>query len=606
MHKKITKLLSITLTISMLFSISAFAEEPGTIRDMAYEEWLAEQENISDSASTAESDMEPVKVISQEQEVNAAPQAHEAEGTGNTSLDAILKEKGTYDLRNEVNRDRLAYDVTDSISSDGITELSEPVTDSVSSDNIMELSAPTAGLLPAIYNEESLVNGEISTDTVIVFFYNDTVDDDVTITGRYVDGNAVPYILGEIDGGFVMQITEPGSYQLYYQIEDSTGAFSRTIMYSIDVVAAAEQYQVFEGSFRSASDSATYNFSIDFSQMDSAAVCLVKKGYVGTNIKVYDEGGSQIFVRATTKRQAKNWGFIDKPSANATVCNYTVVATPSAYENRASDYRIIIGDKNDTELMMSGIENTVLLEQYYEAQNNLQHSDYAPNIGEYWYKYKRESTSVITILSNVKDIRFKILDISSQRVMFDSASNSDTHKTTFTGSGAWTCAEKARLTTVVGTEYYLVVYCTNPNASLPIRDGSTMSTAVGNPVMCPGGTTIEPGRSVTARSSGYSSTTTFTVDGNNLPNTAQIVDVTLHGVLMSRIERWRLIAPNSSSWSYNNSSFYPSVDMGYQVDTSNNAYLKGTWSAAFMSPSSTSSVTFTPEYTFSYYYEYGD
>lgn len=97
-----------------------------------------------------------------------------------------------------------------------------------------------------------------------------------------------------------------------------------------------------------------------------------------------------------------------------------------------------------------------------------------------------------------------------------------------------------------------------------------------------------------------------TVQGDNLPNTAQIVDVTLHGVLMSRIERWRLIAPNSSSWSYNNSSFYPSVDMGYQVDTSNNAYLKGTWSAAFMSPSSTSSVTFTPEYTFSYYYEYGD
>ena len=46
-----------------------------------------------------------------------------------------------------------------------------------------------------------------------------------------------------------------------------------------------------------------------------------------------------------------------------TVCNYTVVATPNSYEDRASDYRIIVGDKNDTELMMSGIENTVLLDQ---------------------------------------------------------------------------------------------------------------------------------------------------------------------------------------------------------------------------------------------------
>ncbi len=531
MYKRITKLLSITLTLSLLFSVTVFAEESSAIRDMTYEEWLAEQEGVSDSASAVEADMEPVKVVSQEQEVSAVAHTHETESTGNTPLDDILEEKGTFELKKEINRDRLAYDVTDSISSD----------------DIMELSAPTAGLLPAIYNEESLVDGEISTDTVLVFFFNDTVDDDVTVVGRYVDGSAVPYILGEIDGGFVMQITEPGDYQLYYQIEDSTGAFSRVVRYAITVVAvpAVEKYQVFEGSFSSASGSATYNFSIDFNQMDSAAVCLVKKGYVGTSIKVYDESGNQIFARATTKRQAKNWGFIDKPSADATVCNYTVVATPNAYENRASDYRIIVGDKNDTELMMSGVENTVLLEQYYEAQNNLQHNDYAPNVGEYWYKYKRESTSVITILSNVDDIRFKILDISSQGVMFDSAAEPDTHKTTFTGSGAWTCAEKARLTTVVGTEYYLVVYCTNPNESLPLREGSTMSTAVGNPVMCQGGATIEPGRSVTARSSGYSTTTTFAVQGDNLPKTGQIVDVTLHGVLMSRIERWRLIAPNS-------------------------------------------------------------
>ena len=53
---------------------------------------------------------------------------------------------------------------------------------------------------------------------------------------------------------------------------------------------------------------------------------------------------------------------------------------------------------------MSGIENTVLLDQYYESKVNLQNNSYVPNVGEYWYKYKRNSTSVITILSSATDI----------------------------------------------------------------------------------------------------------------------------------------------------------------------------------------------------------
>ena len=51
-------------------------------------------------------------------------------------------------------------------------------------------------------------------------------------------------------------------------------------------------------------------FSIDFSQMDSAAVCLVRKGYVGTNIKVYDENGNQVLNKGTNYEQAKKLGGI--------------------------------------------------------------------------------------------------------------------------------------------------------------------------------------------------------------------------------------------------------------------------------------------------------
>ena len=39
-------------------------------------------------------------------------------------------------------------------------------------------------------------------------------------------------------------------------------------------------------------------------------------------------------------------------------------------------------------------------------------------------------------------------------------------------------------------------------------------------------------------------------------------------------------------------------------DSSSNAKLKGTWSVAFQS--SSSSYTFIPSYSVSYYYEYGD
>lgn len=587
--KKLTKFFAFTLVICMLFSTTTttvFAEE--TISNMTYEEWLVEQENSNSDTTVEEMDLEPVRVVTEENQTQAYSMEY-AERVGFRTLDTIFENAEKVELDDTVSMDSAA----------------ENLTDSISVDNGKERTAPTASLIPVIVNEDSLSDGQITTDTWIAFFYNDTDDDEDTIVARYVDGSAVDYILGEIDGGFVIQITDPGTYYLYYQVEDSAGEYSRVVGYSIEVIEAPveEEYQVFEGSFTSAEDSATYSFSIDFSQMDSAAVCLVRKGYVGTNIKVYDEDGNQVLNIGTSSRQAKNWGYIDKPSDDATVCNYTVVAIPNSYQDQASDYRIVAGDKSDTELMMSGIENTVLLDQYYESEVNLQNNSYVPNVGEYWYKYKRNSTSVITILSSVTDIRFKILNVDTLAVMYDSATDDETHKTSFLGSGGWCCAEKARLNTVVGTEYYLVVYCTNPTEGVSLRTGS-MATAVGNPVMCAATTKIVPGTSVTATGSGYSSTKTFSVTGSDIADTAQVRSIYLYGTTMSNIKRWRLMAPNKSSWVTNESDFYPSIDFNFVKDSTNNAYLKGTWSVAFQS--SASSYTFTPYYSVTYYYEYGD
>lgn len=592
--RKMAKFIAYVLMLCVLFSTSALAQEPVT--NMTYDEWLEEQANIG--SDFEETDLEPVRAEANENDTVQAQSAESSENIGNSemrSLESVLKDLEKIEPDEEIIADKTAKDLTDSITID----------------MGMARTAPVADLIPIILNEESLIDGKITTETRIGFVYNDSDEDLDTIVNRYVGGSAVDYIWAEIEEGFIIQITDPGTYELYYQVEDSAGEMSEAIGFRIEVISATsteepeepEKYQVFEGSFASAEDTATYNFSVDFTQMDSAAVCLVRKGYVGTKIKVYDEAGNEVLQRGTNNRQAKNWGYIDRPSADATVCNYTVVAEPNPYENRASDYRIIVGDKKETELMMSGIENTVLLEQYYHSKTNLQNNYYVPNVGEYWYKFRRNPTSVITIVSDSSTVRFKVLEADTLHEEFDSANDPDTHSTKFMSGSAWTNAEKARLTTEVGKDYYLVVYCTNPDESVSLRTG-TMATAVGNPFVRPASVRISPGISVTATSSGYSSTRTFSVDGDNIPNTGRVESVYLYGARMSEISRWRLMAPESSFWFVNGTSHDPEVELDYIKDSEKNEKLKGNWGMAFQA--SNSNYTFTPSLSISYFHEYGD
>lgn len=621
MIKETFKFISLILIFCMLMPIVVSAEESRTIKNMEYEEWLAEQDGIDDSFEEVQTDMEPVKISLDKQKEASNVSAIYREGIGgNKPLDSILKEKGKYELDREVNLGSAAENITSSITGSiepandenlGAGTISGNIVGSTdggiqTNDLSLARTAPTPGLIPVVINEESLVNGEITTETILVFLYDDTDADGDAIVGRYVDGSAVDFILGEINGGFVMQITEPGTYLLIYQVEDSAGEFSRMLMFSINVLEAPAngEYQVFEGSFSSENDTATYNFSIDFTEMRSAAVCLVRKGYVEAKLEIFDENGNQVLQEKTTSHSAKDWGYIDKPSADATVCNYTVVVKPYPYINRASDYRIIIGDKTDTELMMSGIENTVLLEQYYFAKGNMENSSYVPNVGEYWYKYRRDSTSVITILSDVTDIRFQIVDANTLKVRFDSAEDSGTHRD-IVGNIVWVSAEKARLNTVVGREYYLVVYSTNPNPDLPLRTGN-MSTAVGNPVMTRGNKTVALDWAVSLPNTGNSSTIYIDMTGRDVPLTAKIDYVTIGGSNLSYVERWKVMAPNTSTWVRNKTSFWYRIDMGYKDDSTNNVSLRGIWSSILEPSSSGRGKTFMPRYSFYYAYEYGD
>lgn len=589
--KIIAKFFTYVLISCALFSTTVLAEEP--IINMTYDEWLGEQANIgSDFEGT---DLEPVRVEPNENstiQVQSIKSVKNTENAEMMSLEVALEDVEKIKLSEKITTDKTADNLTDSIS----TDLG------------MARTAPIAGLIPIILNEESLIDGKITTDTRIGFVYNDSDENSDAIVNRYVGGSAADYIWAEIEEGFIIQITVPGTYELYYQVENSGGEMSEAIGFIIEVISVSsieepEKYQVFEGSFTSAEDTATYNFSIDFSQMDSAAVCLVRKGYVGTKIKVYDEAGNEVLYKGTSVRQAKNWGYLDKPSTDATVCSYTIVAEPNEYESRASDYRIIVGDKKEAELMMSGIENTVLLDQFYQSELNLQNNYYVPNVGEYWYKYRRNSTSVITIVSDSSTVRFKVLDADTLSIGYDSAGDAESHSTKFMSGSSWSNVEKARLTTQVGKDYYLVVYCTSPDKSVPIRTGS-MATAVGNPFMRSGSVRISPGISVTATSSGYSPARTFTVDGNNIPITGQVESVYLYGARMSELSRWRLTAPENSLWFTSGTNHDPTVDFRYVKDSEKNTKLRGNWSMAFQA--SSSNYTFTPSFSFRYYHEYGD
>lgn len=207
MKRKFRKLVLLVLVLCMFHTSAVFAEEADAIRNMSYEEWLEEQAGLGEQ-SGGETDLDPVIIQTQKEEVQPI-QAQEAVidenvRTGNKSLNDISAEKGTYEFDGEINLDQAVGNVISGIADDAV----------------MERTAPVSDLRIFIYNPESLIGDQLTTDTILVALFDDSDEDGDTIVERYVDGNAVEYIAGVTEDGFVMQFTEPGSYMLFYQTED--------------------------------------------------------------------------------------------------------------------------------------------------------------------------------------------------------------------------------------------------------------------------------------------------------------------------------------------------------------------------------------------------
>ena len=59
--------------------------------------------------------------------------------------------------------------------------------------------------------------------------------------------------------------------------------------------------------------------------------------------------------------------YIDKPSADAGICHYTITVSASSYNESSGSLGVIIGSKDDAEGRMGGVENAVDLDVFRDS-----------------------------------------------------------------------------------------------------------------------------------------------------------------------------------------------------------------------------------------------
>lgn len=373
-----------------------------------------------------------------------------------------------------------------------------------------------------------------------------------------------------------------------------------------DIIEDIEKDSIkrFTGEFHNAEQIDTYKVRIDFSEMDTVAFSLVRTGFTNVTMILYNESGEKVIAKSVTDKQAKTWYYLNKPDNYEEPCEYTIIVNPVEYAGKSSNYCISVGNKENVEEVLGGIENTVPLESYREVQNNFVSLTYTPNKEECWFRFTQEIDTTITILSKSNDIRFKVVNPVNGEDVFRSIDAPNSHKTKFVGN-SWTCAEKIKNESnlVAGTEYYLVIYNINPNEDNAL-DTRNILVAVGKPVMGAGTTKLYPNRNVRMRTNAYT-TVNFNIHDTNIPTTAQIDTIRVGGTLARNVDTWRVLPPNKKSWSLSASKNL-NINMNFTKDSTLNAYVQGDWQVGFRAATNATTTSFTPYYSISYYYEYGD
>lgn len=365
-------------------------------------------------------------------------------------------------------------------------------------------------------------------------------------------------------------------------------------------------YQVIEDNFTSTNEVKTYNISIDFNDIDSAAVCFIRTGKTDATMTVTDEAGNVLTTMGTSKSNARRWYVLNKPFLDSGICNYTVTLTSYNYDENISSYRLTVGDEADIEEMISGIDNTVYLDKYTEKSGNAFFTYYTPNRFKSWYRFTAlDETTVFTLLTYYPETRFQVFELQNTNIpIYDSAKDSEAHRTKYCTS-SYKNAEKAKLKLQMGKEYYLAVYASSQISSQPLVT-KTMNISVGKPSMLGESGTFYATSLVTGKKNSYSPSVIIPVD-STIPKTAVADYVLLQsgtaGVKLSDISNWSVKLPSENSWRNANKNA-STITIGYVPDATNNVNINGNWQFRF-EPSG-SSLTFIPGIYIHYYYEIGD
>lgn len=525
----------------------------------------------------------------------------ESEGISNT-IESLAEDQEN--LRNTDEKMPIINDdVNNSLALEGISELS-------GEDGIVAHTAPQSTIKPYILNTDSLKDGKITTDTQIAWLNDFSDEDGDTLQDYSIGGFPFRYLVGGVaySDGFITQFTDPGNYKVLYRAIDSAGELSDITGYNVEVVSV-EDYQVMEGSLSSETDKITYTVDVDFSKTDAATFALVKKGLTNVRMIIKDAAGNEINRLGT---DSKRWCFIERPSTDSGVCAYTidVEGIKDGFVSGSADFRVIVGDKKDTEAMISGPENAVLLEKYTQQKSNFILTRYTPNKDQSWYRFTADSATVFTIMTEHPELRFQICDVNSLLPLFDSndPENADIHKNKFVS--AFPYVEKAKLAMTAGKEYYLVLYANSQISPLDIVE-DTINLAVGLPHMASNSTEwFYSSNQITATTSSFSNSGYISVGdgGDTIPMTAVAETVyyggtSSGGIRPSAVEYFRVKDPRTGIWR-NSDRFGYFIYMDYTADSNSNININGTWQLSFKS--STKTVSFTPAMRILYRYEIGD
>lgn len=372
------------------------------------------------------------------------------------------------------------------------------------------------------------------------------------------------------------------------------------------ILASVGDEETYVGVLESTSDSKEFSFEIDFSNKNSAVICLVRTGDTDVQMFIADENGNIVAKPVAVENNARRWVFLDAPTTETQTVSYTV--TVKVYDERMGkdgSFRLMVGDKKDTERLISGMENAVNLGLYTEEKGNQFFTYYTPDNYMSWYRFTAKDTeTVITLLTKNKNIRFFVLTADNFVEEYRSADDASVHKTKWIPSSYVAAEKKALDTLTIGKDYYLVIYNEKPSGT-DVFDTKTMNLTVGKPNMLFNSATIYSASSITGRKTSYS--TSATINATSIPRTAVIDKVTFKtstsGVSFSSIDYWKVKTPEETTWRSSGTQY---INVGYRKDASNNVKAYGNWLFSFKTTSYVQSLTLVPGIYISYYYEIGD